>query len=92
MDTALVIDLSRDTLLLAIKIVAPALMVGMAVGLFISLMQTITSIQEQTLTLVPKMLAVVGTLLLLLPWILNLLLDFATGLFTRLTSFAGLSL
>ncbi len=91
MDPALVIDLSRDTLLLAVKIVAPALLVGMAVGLLISLVQTITSIQEQTLTLVPKMLAVAGMLLLLLPWILDQLLAFATTLFDNLDRLAGLT-
>ncbi len=89
MDIALFTDLARETLLLAIKIVAPALLVGMAVGLFISLFQAVTSIQEQTLTLVPKMLAVAGMLLLLLPWILTLLLDFSTSLFTNLSSFVG---
>ncbi len=89
MDIALFTDLARETLLLAIKIVAPALLVGMAVGLFISLFQAVTSIQEQTLTLVPKMLAVAGMLLLLLPWILTILLDFSTSLFTNLSSFVG---
>jgi flagellar biosynthetic protein FliQ len=89
MDIALFTDLARETLILAIKIVAPALLVGMAVGLFISLFQAVTSIQEQTLTLVPKMLAVAGMLLLLLPWILTLLLDFSTSLFTNLSNFVG---
>ncbi len=89
MDIALFTDLARETLILAIKIVAPALLVGMAVGLFISLFQAVTSIQEQTLTLVPKMLAVAGMLLLLLPWILTILLDFSTSLFTNLSNFVG---
>ncbi|HHI79865.1 MAG TPA: flagellar type III secretion system protein FliQ [Planctomycetes bacterium] len=89
MDIALFTDLARETLVLAIKIVAPALLVGMAVGLFISLFQAVTSIQEQTLTLVPKMLAVAGMLLLLLPWTLTILLDFATSLFSNLSSFVG---
>ncbi len=90
MDQAMAIDLARETLLIAIKIVAPALLVGMAVGILISLFQAVTSLQEQTLTLVPKMLAVTVTLMLLMPWILTTLRDFATRLFDSLTMIAGL--
>jgi flagellar biosynthetic protein FliQ len=89
MDEATIIDLSRQTLLLVIKIVTPALVVGMLVGITVSLFQAITSIQEQTLTLVPKMLAVATALLILLPWILSMLVDFARGLFSNLTMFSG---
>lgn len=89
MDEATIIDLSRETLLLTIKIVAPALIIGMLVGISVSLFQAITSIQEQTLTLVPKMLSVAIALLVLLPWIITMLVDFARGLFTNLTSLAG---
>lgn len=88
MDENTVIDLSRATLLVAIKIVAPALLMGMAVGICVSLFQAITSLQEQTLTLVPKMLAVALTLLFLLPWILTTLVEFAKELFAFI---AGIS-
>ena len=81
MDEALATDLARETLLTAIKLVTPALVVGMVVGLIMSVFQTVTSIQEQTLSIVPKMLAIAGTLLLLLPWTLQILLDFTTQLF-----------
>ncbi len=90
MDENLVIDLARQTLFLVIKIVTPALIIGMTVGISVSLFQAITSIQEQTLTLVPKMLAVAIALMVLMPWILTVLLDFATGLFTNLNAIAGL--
>ncbi|MEZ5989359.1 MAG: flagellar biosynthetic protein FliQ [Planctomycetota bacterium] len=90
MDTSLVVDLSRETLLVAMKIITPALAIGMLVGLIVSFLQTITSIQEQTLSLVPKMLAVALTLLLLLPWVLRTLLDFSSGLFRNLGLYAGL--
>jgi len=56
----------------------------MIAGLFMSLVQTLTSLQEQTLAMVPKILAVVTTILILLPWILNTLREFATELFTNL--------
>ncbi len=88
MDEAALIDLARTTLLTALMIVAPALLIGMTVGLLMSLFQTITSLQEQTLTLVPKMLAVVACILLMLPWILNKLREFAMSLYGNLADFA----
>jgi flagellar biosynthetic protein FliQ len=84
MDQNMMLDLGRATLMTALLIVAPALLVGMAVGLLVSFFQTITSLQEQTLTIVPKMLAVVATLLLLLPWILGTLHEFTATLFQNL--------
>ncbi|PIE22949.1 MAG: flagellar biosynthetic protein FliQ [Planctomycetota bacterium] len=89
MDEATIIDLARQTLLLVIKIVTPALVIGMLVGISVSLFQAITSIQEQTLTLVPKMLAVAVALMLLMPWIITMLVEFARDLFGNLTYFAG---
>ena len=90
MDPSLFIDLARETLVLAMKIIAPALAIGMTVGLTVSFFQTITSVQEQTLSLVPKMLAVALTLMFMLPWVLQTLLDFATRLFANLSYYAGM--
>ena len=87
MDEATLADLAKSTLMTALVLVTPALVVGMAVGLFVSLVQTITSVQEQTLAIVPKMLAVVGTLLLMLPWLLSTLREFARGLFSGLAAY-----
>jgi flagellar biosynthesis protein FliQ len=84
------IDLAKSTLLTALMICTPALLVGMAVGLCISFFQTVTSLQEQTLTIVPKMLAVVTTIVLLTPWILTTLREYTAALFSNLAAF-GLS-
>ena len=62
MDQNTILDLCRTTLTTALMLVTPALLVGMTVGLVVSIFQTLTSLQEQTLTIVPKMLAVVATL------------------------------
>jgi flagellar biosynthetic protein FliQ len=78
------IDLAKTTLLTALLLCAPALLVGMAVGLLVSFFQTVTSLQEQTLTIVPKMLAVVATLVLLMPWILTTLREYTEALFQNL--------
>lgn len=87
MDELSILELARTTLVTALWIVAPALLVGMFVGLSVSLLQTVTALQEQTLSLVPKMLAVVATIILLLPWILGKLREFAVSLYTSLQSF-----
>ncbi len=88
MDEAELMDLGRRTLVTALMLVTPALLVGMTVGLLVSLFQTITSLQEQTLTLVPKMLAVVATILILMPWIFGTLREFTTDLFSNLMVYA----
>lgn len=78
------LDLCKTTLTTALVLVAPALLVGMLVGLVISFFQTVTSLQEQTLTIVPKMLAVLATIVLLMPWILGTLREFTATLFQDL--------
>ena len=71
MSTDWIIDMGNDALFLIIKASAPILLVSLAVGLIISIFQTVTSIQEQTLTFVPKILAVFLTLMLLGGWMLD---------------------
>ena len=87
MDEGTILDLGRLTLTTALMIVAPALLIGLVVGLCVSFFQTITSPQEQTLAIVPKMLAVITVLLVLMPWILGTLREFALTLFTNLAEY-----
>lgn len=71
-----IVDLVREMLIIALKISAPILMAGLIVGLIISLFQAITSIQEQTLTIVPKIAAMLIVAVILLPWIVRRLVEF----------------
>ena len=71
MTTEVVIDIAREALWLIIKCSAPLLLVSLIVGLVISIFQTVTSIQEQTLTFVPKIVSVFVTLMILGHWMLN---------------------
>ncbi len=87
MDEHTILDLGRLTLTTALMIVAPALLIGLVVGLCVSFFQTITSLQEQTLAIVPKMRAVVSVLLLLMPWILGTLRESARALFSNLAEY-----
>ena len=70
------IELVRDTLMIALKIAAPILLAGVVVGLIISIFQAITSIQEQTLTFVPKIVAMLLVAVVLIPWIAVRLMEF----------------
>ena len=81
MTEAVIIDIFTQTLVLIIKVSAPMLLVSLAVGLIVSILQTITSIQEQTLTFVPKLLAIFLTLMLAGNWILTMLKEFIVELF-----------
>lgn len=76
----IVIDIAREVVWVIVKTSAPLLIVSLIVGLIISIFQTITSIQEQTLTFVPKFIAVMAVLVLAGGWILNEM----SGLFVNL--------
>lgn len=83
-------DLAREMLLTTLMLAGPLLLVGLIVGVAVSLFQALTSVQEQTLSLIPKMLAVLGVALLLLAPALELLRDYTLRVFEQLHSF-GLS-
>jgi flagellar biosynthetic protein FliQ len=85
-----VLDLAREMLGLTLLIAGPLLFVGLVVGVLVSVFQALTSVQEQTLSVVPKMFAVVLVGLLLLAPMLTLLRDFCVRVIERLHSF-GLS-
>ena len=81
MDQGLAISLLKESVVLIIILSLPVLLVALVVGVVISLLQALTQIQEQTLTFVPKMLAVFGVLILMLPFMFGSLNSFATDLF-----------
>lgn len=85
-----VVDLARDLLFTALVIAGPLLVVGLIVGVAVSLFQALTSVQEQTMSLVPKMLAVIAVALILLAPALGVLKDYTAGIFAQLKTF-GLS-
>ncbi|MBP3421047.1 MAG: flagellar biosynthesis protein FliQ [Lachnospiraceae bacterium] len=82
MDINYVIQMANQALFLIIKVSAPILLVSLIVGLIVSIFQTVTSIQEQTLTFVPKILAVFLCLMLLGSWMMDNLSGFMTELWS----------
>lgn len=84
MDTATVIDLGRHALMTAVMVCAPLLGVALAVGVAIGVIQAATSINEMTLSFIPKLLALAITLLLVGSWQLVTLVDFTRQIFQRI--------
>ena len=72
----IVVDISRQALIMTLKLAFPLLTVGLVVGLMVSLFQAVTQIQEQTLAFIPKILAVVLTMIFLLPTLLTMAVEF----------------
>ena len=86
MSHALVVDLARNAIMLALLIAGPMLVVALLVGLTVSVLQAVTQIQEQTLAFVPKLVGVAVVFLLALPWMIQLLVKYTTELFRSLPS------
>ncbi|HZL35955.1 MAG TPA: flagellar biosynthesis protein FliQ [Tepidisphaeraceae bacterium] len=75
-------ELVRQTLFLALLVSAPMLAIGLIVGIVVSLLQAVTQIQEQSLTFVPKIVAMVAAAVLLMPWISQRVIEYATTMFS----------
>lgn len=84
MNPEFAIDLLKTLMIEGLVVAAPFLVVAMVVGLVVSLFQAVTTIHEQTLSFVPKALAVVGALLLLLPWLVRSLTEFTIAVISKI--------
>jgi len=81
-------ELLKQLMFQAVTLAAPILMTALVIGLAISLFQSVTAIQEQTLTFVPKALGIVGLLVVLLPWMLRSLIEFTTAIIQKMPQMA----
>lgn len=80
------IEICKNAVWTTLLVAAPMLIAGLAVGILVSLFQSVTQIHEMTLTFIPKILVVVLVLIFTLPWIMNLLLSYTTGLFNLIAT------
>lgn len=87
MTDATVVSLARDAVLTILLVAGPALLLGMLVGLLVSIFQATTQIQEQTLTFIPKIVAVLVSIVIFGPWMIRQLVDFADRLLSNLPSY-----
>jgi len=86
MDTGVVMDVAINAMTTGMMVAAPVLLVSIIVGLAISIFQATTHIQEQTLTFVPKVLAIMGVLILFGPWMISVLTSFVTNLYSNMNT------
>ena len=84
MNAEFAVELLKTMIYQALTIATPILLTAMIIGLAISLFQAVTTIHEQTLAFVPKALAVIGVLLLLMPWIVRSLIEFTTTIIQKM--------
>ena len=89
MSADVVTKVVTDALIVILEASAPMLLCGLVVGVIISILQAVTSIQEQTLAFVPKIVAIFASLLVFGNWILGVLTNFTTTLFSNFGSFLG---
>ena len=81
MELPIALDLSRNALIVALIISAPILGIGVLVGLAISLIQAVTQIQDQTISIVPKIVAMIGVAILFVPWLTQRIVEYSQQLF-----------
>lgn len=86
MTAELVVGMMSETIKMTILVAAPVLIVGMIVGVVVSLLQAVTQVQEITLVFVPKIVACLITLVASLPWIIELMINFTTTLINNIPS------
>ncbi len=88
MSQDMILKLAKDTLQITLMISGPMLIVALVVGIIISIAQVVTSIQDMTLSFVPRVIAVFLTFLFVFPWIMNTMLAFTAQLYGHLERFA----
>jgi flagellar biosynthesis protein FliQ len=84
MTPALALDLIHHAVILTLLVAAPLLLTALGVGLLVSLVQAVTQLQEQTLTFIPKLLALALVFTVTLPWTLNRLVEYLAGILRTL--------
>jgi flagellar biosynthetic protein FliQ len=84
-----VTNLAAQAMSLALKVAGPLLLTALAIGLLVSIFQAVTQIQEQSLSLIPKIIGIAVVIVLLGPWMLGQLVAYTTALYTSIPSMVG---
>jgi flagellar biosynthesis protein FliQ len=84
-----VVNLASQAMSLSLKVAGPLLLAALVVGLVVSIFQAVTQIQEQSLSLIPKIIGVAGVMIVLGPWMLGQLVSYTSALFTSIPSMVG---
>ena len=86
MDTLQAVELARAAVIVSLLVGAPVMLMAVAVGLIVSIAQAVTQLQDQTLSFVPKIVAMTLTLLYVLPWVIQRLVEYSTALYRDIPS------
>ena len=89
MNQETVVNLASQAMSLSLKVAGPLLLVGLVVGLLVSIFQAVTQIQEQSLTLIPKIVGIALVIVLLGPWMLSQLVSYTTALYASIPTMVG---
>jgi flagellar biosynthesis protein FliQ len=89
MNTDVVISLATQAMNVAFKVAMPLLLAGLVVGLIVSVFQAVTQIQEQTLSFIPKIVAIAAVLVILGPWMLGQILSYTADLYNGIPGLVG---
>ena len=89
MDQDTVVTLATQAMTLALEIAGPMLLVGLVIGLVVSIFQAVTSIQEQTLSFIPKIVGLAALIVILGPWMLDQLVTYAQNLYMSIPQLIG---
>lgn len=89
MTQEMIVAIGREALTLTLMVSGPMLAFGLIVGVSISIFQAVTQINEMTITFVPKIIAVAAALLIFMPWMLNMFIDFTTRMFAIIPTLTG---
>jgi flagellar biosynthetic protein FliQ len=84
-----VVDMGRQAVETVLLLSAPMLLAGLGVGLLVSIFQAATQINEQTMTFIPKIVAILVTLLIFAPWMMKIMLAFTSGIFQQIATVGG---
>ncbi|MBT7511426.1 MAG: flagellar biosynthesis protein FliQ [Rhodospirillaceae bacterium] len=86
MNEAAVLEVGREALWVILKAAGPIMLSGLGIGLLIALFQALTTIQEMTLTFVPKIIVIFGAVIFFMPWMMQTVIEFTRQLFDRMVA------
>jgi len=86
MNEAAVLEVGREALWVILKAAGPIMLSGLVIGLLIALFQALTTIQEMTLTFVPKIIVIFGAVIFFMPWMMQTVIEFTRQLFDRMVA------
>ena len=87
MNESMIIELGQQAMLTILLLSAPMLILGLIVGLAVSIFQAATQIQEATLAFIPKIVVIMGSIVIFGPWLLSVIIDFTLKLYTNMNNF-----